>query len=296
MSFRNFILAALAGAFMVAGSQIAKAGAMNVYGNGQMVPYATFTTGGPTTAVGLLVKNAGTIYWAFYDGNGNRRHNGNFSILADRLHPFIWSSEATGAATDLSGTVGYLVFALDTNGDAQITGGDAATLSSNAFYVDLASTDVAYVPTLFLDDGFFSDPSPANWTNNPVTEDEGSTFVLELPRRTSISLNIYDMAGDLVRTLIPERTMDAGTYGDFMWRGDNVSGNFAGAGLYIYVLKHGNTIIRKPISLYNRQVSFANIFNVFQATILFYLHLSGPEQVRHSGEYPGSGTGLPERQ
>jgi hypothetical protein len=89
----------------------------------------------------------------------------------------------------------------------------------------------------------------AYWTHNPVKEAEGSTFVLELPKDAVVSLDIYDMAGDLVRNLIPEGKMSAATHSHIVWRGDNVSGTFAGAGLYIYVLKHGETIIRKPLGL-----------------------------------------------
>ena len=163
MRIRNFILATIAIALMGAGTQLARAGAMNVYGNGQMVPYVTFTTGGPTSVVGILSKAKGTVYWSFHDGNGNRRHSGSFAVQAFELSPFVWGVEGPNAATELSGTVGYLVFAIDTNGDGKIDAGDTDfVLSASAFFVDLSANDVAYIPTLWLAHSFLTDPTPSN--------------------------------------------------------------------------------------------------------------------------------------
>jgi len=92
------------------------------------------------------------------------------------------------------------------------------------------------------------------WTSNPVKEGEGSMFSINVPRRGEVSLSIFDMAGDLIYTLIRKQTFDRGQL-NYKWNGCNMSGNFAGAGLYLYVLKYESEdktikkLIRKPVGL-----------------------------------------------
>jgi hypothetical protein len=157
------------GAGLLAATPGLQAGAMNALFHAQMVPYATYTTGGASSVVGLLARSAGTLHWAFYDANGNRRHRGNQPVDADEFVGFNWSTEAGGAATNLSGVEGFLLFALDSDGDGQIGAGDARALSSNAIHLDTANADVVYIPTIPLDESVLSSGNPDDWTNNPVT-------------------------------------------------------------------------------------------------------------------------------
>jgi len=98
----------------------------------------------------------------------------------------------------------------------------------------------------------------AYWTRNPVKETDPGTFVITYPQGETgngeISLSIYDMAGDLVKTLIPtQRVSEAPT--SPQWNGQNAMGTFSGAGLYIYTLFYKSSdgkvskIIRKPVGL-----------------------------------------------
>jgi hypothetical protein len=96
----------------------------------------------------------------------------------------------------------------------------------------------------------------AYWTKNPVSYSEGSTFVFELPEKGTVGLSIFDVSGNLVYQIIKNGTaFEAGKHdGIFMWRGENVSGRFSGAGLYVYVFSYTSnsgkkTVIRKPLGL-----------------------------------------------
>lgn len=154
-------------AVCLSASAVVQASAPNEYDSAQMVPYANFTAAGNITAVGVLARQSGSVYWAFFDGDGNRRAHNSFSILANELHPFIWNSQTAGAS--LADVEGFLLFAIDTNGDGQITNADGSdNLGANAFYI-VPPDDVAYIPTIDVDDSELINPLPANWTVPPVT-------------------------------------------------------------------------------------------------------------------------------
>ena len=166
MNTRRFNVARLCLAMCLTAGAAVQAADTNQYDEGQLVPFAEYTSGGNLTAVGLISKSDGTVYWAFFDVDGNRRANGSLSILADDLVPFIWSASTPGAAT-LSNVPGFLVFGLDSNGNGQVTAADDDALGANAFYI-VPPNDVAYVPTVDIGGSQLTDPTPANWTDNPV--------------------------------------------------------------------------------------------------------------------------------
>jgi hypothetical protein len=90
------------------------------------------------------------------------------------------------------------------------------------------------------------------WTKNPFSADETTNAVIELTGPGTISLKIYDTAGDLVRVLADERPL-AGT-NNIKWDGKNDYGRYVGSGIYIYVLDYkgddGKTeTVRKPLGV-----------------------------------------------
>ncbi|MEO6096479.1 MAG: Ig-like domain-containing protein [Fibrobacteria bacterium] len=93
------------------------------------------------------------------------------------------------------------------------------------------------------------------WSTNPVRTSIGGVFHFKLPESGTVSLNILDMAGDVVNQLIAGGSRrPAGEY-SWSWNGDNVNGRFAGSGLYLYVFQFvpeggkAKTLIRKPVGL-----------------------------------------------
>ncbi|MFO1349815.1 MAG: hypothetical protein U1F68_03695 [Gammaproteobacteria bacterium] len=165
---QKLIKSGLIAGCLLGGAQVAFGAGMDANSSVVLVPYANFSAANVTTAVGLTARAAGTIHWAFFDQNGNRRARGTETMIANQRFGFIWATEAAAATTPVSAnTPGFLVFALDTNGDNAITGADGNNLTAGAFSLNIPDNDVAYIPT--VDVTAISDPNPNNWTSNPVT-------------------------------------------------------------------------------------------------------------------------------
>jgi hypothetical protein len=92
------------------------------------------------------------------------------------------------------------------------------------------------------------------WVENPVRWGTGgSDFIMELPRPGKVMLRVLDMAGDLVCQVLDEKYGSAGRY-PVRWKGENVTGRFAGAGLYVYVFIYTDnsgkkTVVKKPVGV-----------------------------------------------
>jgi hypothetical protein len=101
------------------------------------------------------------------------------------------------------------------------------------------------------------DKLTAYWTANPVKATSGSYFMYGVPENGTVSLRVLDMAGNVVRELIPDKTpaRPANQLYSVAWNGRNVADRFAGVGIYVYVFRYQSdatgktTIIRKPVGL-----------------------------------------------
>jgi hypothetical protein len=147
-------------AFMLFAYQQVFGASLNLYSNAILVPYATFSSSSATTVAGIVAKEAGTIYWTFFDQDGGHIDSGNFPVIANQMYPFNWSTEGDPS---LAGTEGYLLFTIDTNADGLIDTNDENSMSINSFYVDTSTSDVAYVPTVMVDDSGLSTTDPATF-------------------------------------------------------------------------------------------------------------------------------------
>ena len=146
--------------FMLFAYQQAFGASLNFYNKAILLPWATFSSSSATTVAGITVKEAGTIYWTFFDQDGGHVDSGNFPVLANQMYPFNWSTEGDSS---LAGTKGYLLFTIDTNADGAIDNTDGDSISINSFYVDTATSDVAYIPTVVVDDSGLSTTNPATY-------------------------------------------------------------------------------------------------------------------------------------
>ena len=78
---------------------------------------------------------------------------------------------------------------------------------------------------------------------NPST-----TLYFQVPESGEVSLVIYNLAGQVVRTLIPGRTLKAGIY-DVFWEGRDEQGRPAAPGVYLYRLTAGDKAIVRKMTL-----------------------------------------------
>ncbi|MFO7890339.1 MAG: FlgD immunoglobulin-like domain containing protein [bacterium] len=79
---------------------------------------------------------------------------------------------------------------------------------------------------------------PANFhvSNFPNPFNLSTTVTVELPYKDTITLRVYDVRGRIVKTLISDKTMSAGTY-TATWNGRNESGQIMSSGVYLIQLK-----------------------------------------------------------
>ena len=69
-------------------------------------------------------------------------------------------------------------------------------------------------------------------TRNPLIQGEGTQFVLANPASVNaVTIQIFDLAGDLVTTLSSTQNVS-----ELTWDGNNRRGKYVGSGLYIYVV------------------------------------------------------------
>ncbi len=78
---------------------------------------------------------------------------------------------------------------------------------------------------------------------NPVT-----SIRIDLAEPTVINLRIFDLRGQLIRSLVSDRNLAAGTHTQ-IWRGDDDRGQTVGAGVYFYRLEAGNFQATKRITM-----------------------------------------------
>jgi len=156
---KKFAMAAVAAAALSAG--VAQAYTVGTFSNGFVVPNVIHNGDTDTTAVGIINQTAGTVgvFWTFFDANSNHVTDGCFAMTSKDYEPFIWSQQS---GQGLAGTRGYLVFAVgaDTaagsaaaacapsNAVVPSATGSAGLVSANAFHVNTAAQDVAFVPVI----------------------------------------------------------------------------------------------------------------------------------------------------
>jgi len=80
---------------------------------------------------------------------------------------------------------------------------------------------------------------------NPFNPTTRISFVV--PHRASIRLDIYDVGGRHVRTLI-DRSMDPGAHA-VDWDGKNALGNNVRSGVYFYRLQAGNQATTRKLAI-----------------------------------------------
>jgi hypothetical protein len=75
--------------------------------------------------------------------------------------------------------------------------------------------------------------------NYPNPFNPSTTIRFSLPIQKKISITVYDILGNEVKTLIDNQDFEKGGY-EVTWDGTNNSGNTVASGQYIYTLKYGN--------------------------------------------------------
>lgn len=171
---KKFAMAAVAAAAMTVG--VAQAYTVGTFTNGVVVPNVIHNGAADTTAVGLINQTTTVVpvFWTFFNQDSGHVTDGCFPMTPKDFQPFVWSAQS---GLGLEGARGYLVFAVGVTGAGTTVANacqainsaaqGAGLISANAFQVDLANSDVAFVPVIDGDltiTGDLSTMGPANLT------------------------------------------------------------------------------------------------------------------------------------
>jgi len=74
--------------------------------------------------------------------------------------------------------------------------------------------------------------------NYPNPFNPSTTIQFSLPTQTSVRLDIYNMLGQRVKTLVADEMLQAGNY-DVVWNGTNNQNITVPSGMYIYRITAG---------------------------------------------------------
>jgi hypothetical protein len=77
---------------------------------------------------------------------------------------------------------------------------------------------------------------------NPVT-----SIRYELPVDSHVRIDVYNVAGRLVRTIL-DRPVEAG-FGEIVWDGRDTSGKRVASGVYLYRMKAGDFVSKRTMVL-----------------------------------------------
>ncbi|MGQ9499233.1 MAG: hypothetical protein ACUVQ6_02495 [Dissulfurimicrobium sp.] len=104
--------------------------------------------GNSTSTTTTTTPTKVTVYWGFFDKDGNMLVNKFFQVPLGGFYAFQWSRESAGE--NLTNTEGYMVFTIGDDKGALIK---TAAISGAAFRIDLTSKDAAFVPVIPLTSG-----------------------------------------------------------------------------------------------------------------------------------------------
>jgi len=97
-----------------------------------------------------------------------------------------------------------------------------------------------------IDDDEFTVESFSLSQNYPNPFNPTTTIQFSIPSQVKVELNIYDLMGKKVKTLV-NSNYSAGNY-DAVWNGTNENGLMVSSGIYFYQIKAGNQIAVKKMS------------------------------------------------
>ena len=153
----------------------------------------------------------------------------------------IWSSQTVGGTstllTGLSSNTGYTVRvrarnAEGTSGWSSRETGSTRSAAAKALAEQMALTGLEGLAALAA-------PNPFN----PST-----TLYFQVPEREEVALVVYSLAGQVVKTLIPGRTLTAGIH-EVFWEGRDDQGRPVAAGVYFYRLIAGDKALVRKMTL-----------------------------------------------
>ena len=120
----------------------------------------------------------------------------------------------------------------------------------NPFVIDTSLVARAYFPETIsiAKKNFTAMPKKITLNQNyPNPFNPQTTINFELPTKSYIKLQIYDIYGKLIKTLVNSQKTEG--YYSVIWDGRNEKGNFVESGVYLYQLKNSENTKTKAMTL-----------------------------------------------
>ena len=178
----------------------------------------------------------------------------------ETLEGVYFNNDSTGYAVGGSNTVGRILKTTDGGATWNTEVSNTANFLTTVFFVDENSAwavgydgtiITTHSPTVSISNGnggIQSLPETVHLDNNyPNPFNPQTTIGFQLPQNSSVTLKIYSITGQLVKTLLNE-TVPAG-YHSVVWDGTNNFGNQVGSGIYLYQLKSGEVVQTRKMHL-----------------------------------------------
>jgi hypothetical protein len=155
-----------------------------------------------------------------------------------------WSSghaDVVWSDPDLMGTVTFLA-------DNKLQY-EAVSARTGAVNDSAAAWYIPEVEPTALEDSNPANPQTFHLSQNyPNPFNPETNIKYRVDRNDNVSLNVYNISGEVIATLIDNRFHSAGTH-EVKWNGRNKTGDFVASGVYFYRLTQGNNVSTKKMML-----------------------------------------------
>lgn len=173
---------------------------------------------------GLVFHQPVSIFLPYTDADLDIDQDGRNDLAEDKLDVFFWDGnvwvKTAAAERSLSNRM--------------------VTFVTNHFSTYALGTDVSVGAVTMY------------WTKNPFLPEEGTTAVIDFQGSGVLTLKVYDLAGNLVRTIARSEAVNGAT--TRRWNGLNDFDVYVGSGIYVYILEFEDaagtkTVLKKPIGV-----------------------------------------------
>jgi hypothetical protein len=182
----------------------------------------------------------------------------NITSAGDTLYAIITNGDAYAASQVFN--YDYTLFSDTTSGTRNLTHNYSSTfITSNPNYWSvseilnglLVRSDSVLIPIVEVNESFVF-PNPFSYSSSGDGSDSNINIVLNMQRGTKVDFNIYSSGLELVystnnKLIVPLKNNFLGIY----WNGLDNNNSKVGSGVYIYVIKQGDEVVKGKVVIFN---------------------------------------------
>ena len=178
----------------------------------------------------MALDGSGSVYLTGSSWGGHATDVDYATVKYDMLGNRVWVQRYNGPGNAPDGAS---AIAVDASGSVYVTGGSHAVSGTRYDCVT-----IKYVQTTDVKQEIEDRNKPSEFSlfqNHPNPFNQNTKIRFDLPKASFVSLNIYDVLGRKVRSLVSERLSSG--HKSVLWDGKNDSGEGVASGIYFYQLR-----------------------------------------------------------